>query len=60
MILAQLKSGKFQAPKTKSGGPTYLPAIFALSAKPNKMAENRTIPARVNCIGQNLPTGSAS
>jgi len=23
--------------------PTYLPAIFVLSAKPNKMAENRTI-----------------
>jgi hypothetical protein len=30
--------------------PTYLPAIFVLSAKPNKMAEDRTIPARVNCI----------
>jgi hypothetical protein len=27
-----------------SGGPTYLPAIFVLSAKPNKMAEDRTIP----------------
>ena len=24
--------------------PTYLPAIFVLSAKPNKMAEDRTIP----------------
>ena len=24
--------------------PTYLPAIFVLSAKPNKMAEGRTIP----------------
>jgi hypothetical protein len=27
-----------------SGGPTYLPAIFVRSAKPNKMAEDRTIP----------------
>jgi hypothetical protein len=26
------------------GGPTYLRAIFMLSAKPNKMAEDRTIP----------------
>jgi hypothetical protein len=26
--------------------PTYLPAIFVLSAKPNKMAENRTIPEK--------------
>jgi len=25
--------------------PTYLPAIFVLSAKPNKMAEDRTIPS---------------
>jgi hypothetical protein len=24
--------------------PTYLPAIFVLSAKPNKMAEDRIIP----------------
>jgi len=24
--------------------PTYLPAIFLLSAKPNKMAEDRTVP----------------
>jgi len=24
--------------------PTYLPAIFVLSAKPNKMAEDRAIP----------------
>ena len=24
--------------------PTYLPAIFVLSAKPNKMAEDRTVP----------------
>jgi hypothetical protein len=27
-----------------SGGPTYVPAIFLLSAKPNKMAEDRTAP----------------
>ncbi len=26
--------------------PTYLPAIFVLSAKPNKMAEDRTIPEK--------------
>jgi len=24
--------------------PTYLPAVFVLSAQPNKMAEDRTIP----------------
>ena len=28
--------------------PTYLPAIFVLSAKPNKMAEDRTIPGLCN------------
>ena len=28
--------------------PTYLPAIFVLSAKPNKMAEDRTIPPLAN------------
>jgi hypothetical protein len=26
-----------------SGGPTYLPVIFVLSAKPNKMPEDRII-----------------
>ena len=29
--------------------PTYLPAIFVLSAKPNKMAEDRIIPHCSNC-----------
>jgi hypothetical protein len=28
--------------------PTYLPAIFVLSAKPNKMAEDRIIPGLGN------------
>ena len=28
--------------------PTYLPAIFVLSAKPNKMAEDRIIPCFLN------------
>jgi hypothetical protein len=28
--------------------PTYLPAIIWLSAKPNKMAEDRTIPKKYN------------
>jgi hypothetical protein len=27
-----------------AGGPSYLPAIFVVSAKPNKMAEDKTIP----------------
>jgi undecaprenyl pyrophosphate phosphatase UppP len=34
------------------GGPTYLPAIFVLSAKPNKMAEDRIIPEF--CIMTNI------
>ena len=29
--------------------PTYLPAIFVLSAKPNKMAEDRIIPPIFHC-----------
>jgi catalase (peroxidase I) len=29
---------------TRSRKPTYLPAIFVLSTKPNKMAEDGTIP----------------
>jgi hypothetical protein len=28
--------------------PTYVPSIFLLSAKPNKMAEYRTVPNEVN------------
>jgi hypothetical protein len=49
-----------------SGGPTYLPAIFVLSAKPNKMAEDRTIPRISNIFGKNherkesIPKGMAS
>jgi hypothetical protein len=31
--------------------PTYLLSIFVLSAKPNKMAEDRIIPARLNILG---------
>jgi hypothetical protein len=33
-----------------AGGPTYLPAIFMLSAKPNKMAEDRTIAKKSECL----------
>jgi hypothetical protein len=33
--------------------PTYLPAIFVLSAKPNKMAEDRTIPVILKTKVQN-------
>ena len=30
--------------------PTYVPAIFLLSAKPNKMAEDRTVPKNVKTL----------